>query len=56
MDPTTPPGDDFSRYCNGRWIDAAQIPGENAHLTVRREGQTMDVPVTVGLRPSTNEE
>lgn len=35
---------------------AAQAPGESAHLTVRREGQTMDVPVTIGLRPSTNAE
>jgi serine protease Do len=35
---------------------AAQPPGESARLTVRREGQTMEVPVTVGLRPSTNQE
>jgi serine protease Do len=35
---------------------AAQAPGENAHLIVRREGQTMDVPVTIGLRPSTRAE
>jgi serine protease Do len=35
---------------------AAQTPGDSARLTVRREGQTMDVPVTVGLRPSTNQE
>ena len=35
---------------------AAQTPGVNAHLTVRREGQTVDVPVTVGLRPSTKAE
>jgi serine protease Do len=35
---------------------AAQTPGENTRLTVRREGQTVDVPVTVGLRPSAKEE
>jgi serine protease Do len=35
---------------------AAQTPGDSARLTVRREGQTMEVPVTVGLRPSTNQE
>jgi serine protease Do len=35
---------------------AAQTPGDNARLTVRREGQTMDVPVTIGLRPITKAE
>jgi serine protease Do len=35
---------------------AAQTPGVNARLTVRRDGQTMDVPVTVGRRPSAKEE
>jgi serine protease Do len=35
---------------------AAQAPGENAHLTVRREGQTMDIPVVVGLRPNSKDE
>lgn len=35
---------------------AAEAPGENAHLTVRREGQTLEFPVVVGLRPGTKEE
>jgi serine protease Do len=35
---------------------AAQTPGENTRLTVHRDGQTMEVPVVVGLRPGTKEE
>jgi serine protease Do len=35
---------------------AAVAPGENARVTVRREGQTMEFPVVVGLRPATKEE
>jgi serine protease Do len=35
---------------------AAVAPGENAHLTVRRQGQTLELPVVVGRRPSTREE
>lgn len=35
---------------------AAQTPGVNAQLTVRREGQTIEIPVVVGLRPSSKEE
>jgi serine protease Do len=35
----------------------AQVtPGDNARLTVRRDGKTMEFPVVVGLRPSTKEE
>jgi serine protease Do len=35
---------------------AAVTPGENARLTVRRQGQTMEFPVVVGLRPGVKEE
>jgi serine protease Do len=35
---------------------AAVTPGESAHLTVRRQGQTLELPVTVGLRPGTRDE
>jgi serine protease Do len=35
---------------------AAVTPGNNARLTVRREGQTMELPVVVGLRPGTRDE
>jgi serine protease Do len=35
---------------------AAVTPGNNARLTVRRQGQTMELPVVVGLRPSTRDE
>jgi len=31
---------------------AAASPGENARLTVRRQGQTLEFPVVVGLRPA----
>ena len=31
---------------------SATPPGTALHLTVRRRGQTLDIPVTVGLRPS----
>jgi putative endopeptidase len=29
-DPSVKPGDDFERYANGRWDDAAQIPADRA--------------------------
>jgi len=35
---------------------AAVTPGNNARLTVRRQGQTMELPVVVGLRPITRDE
>jgi serine protease Do len=35
---------------------AAETPGQSTRLTVRREGQTMDLPVVVGLRPGAKEE
>ena len=35
---------------------AAVTPGESARLTVRRAGQTMELPVVVGLRPGTPED
>ncbi len=35
---------------------AAVTPGESARLTVRRQGQTMDFPVVVGLRPTAAKE
>jgi serine protease Do len=35
---------------------AAVTPGENARVTVRRQGQTMEFPVVVGLRPGTKDE
>ena len=35
---------------------AAETPGENARLTVRRQGQTLEFPVVVGLRPGAKEE
>jgi serine protease Do len=35
---------------------AAETPGESARLTVRRDGQTIEFPVVVGLRPGTKEE
>jgi serine protease Do len=35
---------------------AAVTPGENARVTVRRDGQTMEFPVVVGLRPGAAEE
>jgi serine protease Do len=35
---------------------AAVTPGNNARLTVRRQGQTMELPVLVGLRPGTRDE
>ncbi len=46
---------------NGAKVDTAQAliraiasitPGNGAQLTVRRAGQTVDIPVTVGLRPA----
>jgi serine protease Do len=33
---------------------AATPPGNHIHLTIRRQGQTMEVPVTVGRRPPEN--
>ena len=33
---------------------AAAPPGNRIHLTIRRQGQTMEVPVTVGRRPPEN--
>jgi serine protease Do len=35
---------------------AAVTPGNSARLTVRRQGQTMEFPVVVGLRPGVREE
>jgi serine protease Do len=35
---------------------AGETPGDSAKLTVRRQGQTMEVPVVVGLRPGTSDE
>jgi serine protease Do len=35
---------------------AAATPGDNARLTVRRQGQTIELPVVVGRRPGTQEE
>ena len=35
---------------------ASVTPGNSARLTVRRQGQTMDLPVVVGLRPGTRDE
>jgi serine protease Do len=35
---------------------AAVTPGNNARLTVHRQGQTMELPVVVGLRPSTRDD
>ena len=35
---------------------AGVTPGESTRLTVRRQGQTMELPVVVGLRPGTREE
>jgi serine protease Do len=35
---------------------AAVTPGNSARLTVRRQGQTMELPVVVGLRPGTRDE
>jgi serine protease Do len=35
---------------------AAVPPGNNARLTLRRQGQTMELPVVVGLRPGTRDE
>ncbi len=35
---------------------AAVTPGQNARLTVRRQGQTLDFPVVVGLRPGVTKE
>ena len=35
---------------------AAVTPGNNARLTVMRQGQTLELPVQVGLRPGTREE
>jgi serine protease Do len=35
---------------------AAVTPGGNARVTVRRQGQTMELPVVVGLRPGTGDE
>jgi putative endopeptidase len=28
IDPATRPGDDFARYVNGKWLDAAEIPAD----------------------------
>ena len=35
---------------------AAVTPSQNAHLTVRRQGQVLDFPVVVGLRPGVTKE
>jgi serine protease Do len=35
---------------------SAVTPGNSARLTVRRQGQTMELPVVVGLRPGTRDE
>ncbi len=35
---------------------AAETPGDSTRLTVRREGQTMEFPVVVGLRPGAKED
>ena len=35
---------------------AAVTPGNNAKVTVRRQGQTLEFPVVVGLRPGAREE
>jgi serine protease Do len=35
---------------------AAETPGDSTRLTVRRDGQTLEIPVAVGLRPGTKEE
>jgi serine protease Do len=35
---------------------ATVTPGNSARLTVRRQGQTLDLPVVVGLRPGAKEE
>jgi serine protease Do len=35
---------------------ASIMPGESARLTVRRQGQTLELPVVVGLRPGTRDE
>jgi serine protease Do len=35
---------------------AAANPGNSVRLTVRRQGQSMDLPVTVGRRPTDNDE
>jgi len=35
---------------------AAETPGANTRLTVRRDGRTMEFPVVVGLRPGPKEE
>ncbi len=35
---------------------ALVTPGNNARLTVRRDGKTMEFPVVVGLRPGAKEE
>ena len=35
---------------------ASVTPGESARLTLRRQGQTLELPVVVGLRPGTRDE
>ncbi len=35
---------------------ALVTPGDNARLTVRRDGRTIELPVVVGLRPGPKEE
>ena len=35
---------------------AAVTPGDNARLTVRRQGRTVDLPVVIGTRPAGTEE
>ena len=35
---------------------AGETPGDNARLTLRRQGQTMELPVVIGLRPGAGDE
>jgi serine protease Do len=35
---------------------AGETPGDNTRLTLRRQGQTMELPVVIGLRPGAGDE